>query len=153
MTLTIGKRIANLRQQHNWTQQELADRAAISRVAVSHIEMGLSIPGERTIALLAGIFKLTPDNLVMDTTYPQAKAERLPLVVCSYTPLEVDLKLMENDLRWVEQLENPGERARKKHAVIQKWTQKLQSWSERCVDPHEKKLLLQAQKQLRFDQP
>src|SRR3954447_18468783 len=34
----LGKRVAALRAGLGWTQQDLADRLAISRVAVSHIE-------------------------------------------------------------------------------------------------------------------
>ena len=72
--------IARLRHELGWTQQELAERLAISRVAVSHLESGTSVPSERTITLLAGVFKLEPHELVADTGYPIAKAERLPVV-------------------------------------------------------------------------
>jgi transcriptional regulator with XRE-family HTH domain len=101
---TIGQRIARLRQQQGWTQQALAERIAVSRVAISHIEMDISIPGERTITLLAGLFKLAPFELVGGTTYPAAKAERLPHTVCSYTPLEMALALLHNDLAWLQRL-------------------------------------------------
>jgi transcriptional regulator with XRE-family HTH domain len=76
MVETIGKRIAFLRQKNNWTQASLASRLAMSRVAISHIEMDLTIPNERSITLMAGLFKLTPLELVDGTTYPKAKAER-----------------------------------------------------------------------------
>ena len=39
----IGKRIARLRTARGWTQQYLAERLAMSRVAISHIELALSI--------------------------------------------------------------------------------------------------------------
>src|SRR5690606_3998637 len=45
----LGQRIARLRAQRGWTQQELAERLAASRVAVSHFEMGLAMPSERTV--------------------------------------------------------------------------------------------------------
>ncbi|MFM7678582.1 MAG: helix-turn-helix domain-containing protein, partial [Roseiflexaceae bacterium] len=57
---SLGKRIATLRMQRGWTQERLAERLAVSRVAVSHIEMGLSVPSERTVVLLAGIFQCEP---------------------------------------------------------------------------------------------
>ena len=57
MVETIGKRIAYLRQKNNWTQQSLANRLAMSRVAISHIEMDLTIPSERSITLMAGIIQ------------------------------------------------------------------------------------------------
>lgn len=57
----------------------------------------MSTPGERTIALLAGLFKLEPHELVAGTSYPSAKAERLPVVVCRYTEVELQLRLLELD--------------------------------------------------------
>ncbi|MGE0795797.1 MAG: helix-turn-helix transcriptional regulator [Acidimicrobiia bacterium] len=52
----LGRRIAERRAVLGWTQSDLADRLGISRVAVSHLEAGMSQPGERTVALLAGVF-------------------------------------------------------------------------------------------------
>ena len=45
----LGRRVAALRADRGWTQQQLADRLAVSRVAVSHLESGLTDPGERTL--------------------------------------------------------------------------------------------------------
>ena len=58
----LGRRIADLRAKLGWTQQDLADRLGVSRVAVSHLEAGMSIPGERTVALLAGVFRSSPTS-------------------------------------------------------------------------------------------
>jgi transcriptional regulator with XRE-family HTH domain len=142
---TIGKRIARLRQMNRWTQEALAARLAISRVAVSHIEMDLSIPSERTIALLAGLFKLSPHELVTGTTYPQAKAERLPPVTCQYTPLEQDLALLQNDAAWLERLlilPIDGSECRRLRAELQrKWQARLEFWSEAQLDEREKEIL------------
>ena len=78
-----------------WTQAELAERVGISRVAVSHLEAGISTPGERTVALLAGVFKVEPHELVAGTDYPAAKAERLPVVAARYTEVEHQLALLD----------------------------------------------------------
>ena len=94
----LGRRIADLRAKLGWTQQELADRIGISRVALSHVEAGMSDPGERTVTLLAGVFKVEPHELVADTTYPRAKADRLPLVTARYTEVELQLALLDQDL-------------------------------------------------------
>src|SRR5688572_11380530 len=73
--INLGQRIAQLRAELGWTQQELAERLGISRVALSHIEaagmLRATTPGERTIALLAGLFKMEPHELVAGTNYPQ----------------------------------------------------------------------------------
>jgi transcriptional regulator with XRE-family HTH domain len=97
MEEALGRRVAALRTGLGWTQQELADRLAVSRVAVSHIEAGLRDPGERTVTLLAGLFKVEPWELVEGTSYPVAKAERLPAVVCRYTEVDLQLRLLEED--------------------------------------------------------
>ena len=98
ITEKLGRRIADLRAKLGWTQQELADRVGISRVALSHVEAGMSDPGERTVTLLAGVFKVEPHELVAGTTYPPAKADRLPLVAARHTEVELQLALLEQDL-------------------------------------------------------
>ncbi len=98
MSEHLGRRIARLRNDLGWTQRDLADRLGISRVAVSHLEAGMNTPGERTITLLAGVFKLEPHELVADTDYPRPKAERLPVVACRYTEVELQLRLFERDV-------------------------------------------------------
>lgn len=80
-----------LRAERGWTQAALGERLAMSRVAVSHLEMGLAMPSERTVVLLAGLFKREPRELVEGTNYPEARAERLPEVACRYTELELRL--------------------------------------------------------------
>ena len=94
----LGRRIAQLRGDLGWTQADLAERVGISRAALSHLEAGMSTPGERTLALLAGIFKMEPHELIAGTAYPVAKAERLPAVVARYTEVEMQLLLLERDV-------------------------------------------------------
>src|SRR5256885_16549860 len=86
----LARRIAKLRSELGWTQQELSDRLGMSRAAVSHLEGGLSGPSERTVTLLAGLFQLEPHELVDGSDYPTGKAERLPAVTARYT--EIDLQ-------------------------------------------------------------
>lgn len=100
----LGARLARLRTALGWTQQELADRIAVSRVAISHFEMGLQVPSERTIALLASVFKQEPRELVADTYYPPAKTDRLPAIVARYTVVESELQLLERDLDWLDRI-------------------------------------------------
>lgn len=98
MPENLGRRIARLRAAAGWTQTDLAARLAISRVAVSHLEAGLTVPSERTVTLLAGLFKLEPHELVSGTSYPRAKGERLPVTACRYTEVELQLRLLDADL-------------------------------------------------------
>src|SRR3546814_13310064 len=90
--------MAKLRAGLGGTQQDLADRVAVSRVALSHIESDISVPGERTVALLAGVFDLEPHDLVVDSTYPRAKADRLPLVVTSHTEVALQVRRLDQEI-------------------------------------------------------
>ena len=131
MDESLGRRIAEHRAKLGWTQQELADRVGISRVAVSHLEAGMSDPGERTIALLAGVFKVDPHELVEGTSYPRAKADRLPLVVARYTEVELQLELLANDLRWME-------RSGRDESVLAEWRSRLSALLDATHDPRER---------------
>ena len=95
---SLARRIAKLRSELGWTQQELADRLGMSRAAVSHLEGGLSVPSERTVTLLAGVFRLEPHELVVSSDYPEGKAERLPVVAARYTEVDLQLRLFEAGL-------------------------------------------------------
>jgi transcriptional regulator with XRE-family HTH domain len=147
---SIGKRIARLRQALGWTQQSLSERLAISRVAISHIEMDLTIPSERTITLMAGLFKVAPDLLVAGTTYPEAKGERLPLVVCCYTELELELALLDNDIEWLFLLKGRSSFEYKEllARVWAKWIQKLDHWHRNSLDNREVESITAAQEKL-----
>lgn len=101
-TSSLATRLGVLRTRRGWTQQQLADRLGISRVAVSHLEAGINSPDARTVTLLAGVFGCEPHELVAGTDYPAAKADRLPLVVARHTEVEHQVALMEADLAWVE---------------------------------------------------
>ena len=133
----LGRRIADHRAKLGWTQQELADRLGISRVAVSHLEAGMTDPGERTVALLAGVFKLEPHELVAGTNYPQAKAERLPVVVPRYTEVELQLRLLELD---EERGLDPARRA--------DWDERLRLLAKGAHDLRESAMLDDARRRL-----
>jgi transcriptional regulator with XRE-family HTH domain len=132
----LGRRIADLRAKRGWTQVDLASRLGVSRTAVSHAEAGLSIPGERTVALLAGLFGMEPHELVAGTDYPSAKAERLPVVVARHTEVEHQLALLERDLEWVEPL------------LRSEWVARLRALLADSHDPAERARLTEALRRL-----
>jgi transcriptional regulator with XRE-family HTH domain len=139
----LGRRIAAHRGKLGWTQQELADRLAISRVAVSHLEAGMSAPGERTVALLAGIFKVTPLELVAGTDYPAAKTERLPLVVAHHTEVELQLALFDRDVTWFEHAE-PQHAER----VLDEWQVRFSYLLDGALDRREREVVFDAQRRV-----
>jgi len=128
---SLGDRIGKHRTELGWTQAELAERVGISRVALSHIESGISTPGERTVALLAGVFKVEPHELVARTDYPPAKAERLPLVAARYTEVEHQLALLDARLAATS---NERERV----DVMTEARDRLLSLLQRTSDPRER---------------
>ena len=142
MVERLGSRIAQLRTDRGLTQAELADRVGISRVALSHIETARSIPGERTIALLAGLFRCEPHELVDGTDYPPSKAERLPTVVARYTEVEHQLGVLEAQLSTLAcALPEPSRPARE---LAARWRPVLQQLLEGATDPGERRLLRDA---------
>jgi transcriptional regulator with XRE-family HTH domain len=144
-TETLGQRIARLRARRGWTQEDLAERLAASRVAVSHFEMGLALPSERTVVLLAGLFKQEPHELVAGTSYPAAKAERLPAVVCRYTEIELQVALLRNDLEWVERV---GGGALTDERIAE-WRVKIEVLSQSAYDEGERAMLTEAGERIR----
>jgi len=142
MLESIGKRLAFLRQKNGWTQQRLADRLAMSRVAISHMEMDLTIPSERSVTLMAGVFKISPAELVEGTTYPRAKAERLPEVTTIFTETELYLALLKNDAEWIDRLDNPNVKLESIRMVLDKWSLLLENWGNKIIDEHEKMIFL-----------
>ncbi len=56
--------ISNLRKQCNLTQNELAEKAFVTRQAVSKWESGESIPNTETLKLLSGLFDVSINTLL-----------------------------------------------------------------------------------------
>jgi len=139
----LGRRIADRRAVLGWTQSDLADRLGISRVAVSHLEAGMSQPGERTVALLAGVFKVEPRELVDGTDYPVGKAERLPLVAARYTEVELQLALLGRDLQWL------GEAAANPAVVLGDWAERLRALAAAAHDEREAAAVAEAADRVR----
>lgn len=104
----------------------------------------MSVAGERTVALLAGVFKLEPRDLVAGTDYPQAKADRLPPVVARYTEVEHQVALLEAELPLLAEL--PVGFARQRFRF---WELHLIALRNSVDDDNERALLREAIEQLR----
>jgi transcriptional regulator with XRE-family HTH domain len=141
---SLGRRIADFRAKLGVTQQELAERLAVSRTAISHLEAGMTVPGERTVVLLAGLFKVEPRELVAGTTYPMGKAERLPAVAARYTEVELVLALLDRDLVWLETTGGNDERR-----VLDEWEARLRALDVDALDQRERELVREARALIR----
>jgi transcriptional regulator with XRE-family HTH domain len=148
MPESLGDRIARLRVARGLTQQELAERIAVSRVAISHLEMGLQIPSERTVALLAGVFGCEPHELVAGTRYPDAKAERLPPVVARYTLIDRELLLLERDLDWLDRLAHLPQSNGLAYETLHGWLDRLARLIDGQPDRHAAQRLIAAQREV-----
>ena len=144
MAETFGARLGRLRVALGWTQQELADRIAVLRVAISHFEMELAVPSERTVALLASVFKQDPTDLVAGTYSPPGKAERLPAVVARYTEVEKELCLLERDLTWLDRLHDQ----RLVFDTYQRWLDRLDELETTAADKHERRTIAAGRKRV-----
>jgi transcriptional regulator with XRE-family HTH domain len=137
---SFGRRVGKLRAELGWTQAQLAARVAVSRVALSHIESDLTVPSERTVALLAGVFGCEPLDLVAGTKYPVAKAERLPPIVARHTEVAHQLAVLAAVLEVLERVPEP-ERARVIREVQDTWRPRLLALRARTLDPDERRRL------------
>jgi transcriptional regulator with XRE-family HTH domain len=63
-SIAFGKIIADLRQTAGFSQEELAERAAIHRTYVSQIERGLKSPTITMLFKLAAALETTPSKIL-----------------------------------------------------------------------------------------
>ena len=59
--MILAEKIALLRRQNGWSQEELADQLNVSRQAVSKWEGGTSIPDLDKILKLSALFEVSTD--------------------------------------------------------------------------------------------
>ena len=57
--MTMGEKIALLRRQRAWSQEELAEKLGVSRQSVSKWESGGSIPDLERVVRLAELFDVS----------------------------------------------------------------------------------------------
>ena len=76
--MKLNEKIHLLRKQNNMTQEQLAERLAVTRQTVSKWELSESEPNVAYIVQLSKIFQVTTDYLLKDTpnTLPPASSGR-----------------------------------------------------------------------------
>lgn len=65
--VTIGLTVRQLREQHGWSQEALAERADLNRSYVGELERGKAIPSVLTLKKLAGALDLSLTSLMAHT--------------------------------------------------------------------------------------
>ena len=63
--ISVGKQIANLRNQNGLTQEELAEKLGITAQAISKWENGHTLPETVLLPLLARLFNCSIDSILM----------------------------------------------------------------------------------------
>ena len=64
MTLELGNRLAAMRKEKGYSQEELAEKLGVSRQAVSKWERGEASPDTDNLIALASLYGVTLDELV-----------------------------------------------------------------------------------------
>ncbi len=62
--LNIGERITQLRKQHNISQEELANRAQVSRTIIGNYERNANTPSIEVLIKLARVFNVSVDYMI-----------------------------------------------------------------------------------------
>lgn len=75
----IGKRIKEIREINNLTQDELAERADLSKVFIAYIEIGKRKPSLESIVKISQALDTSIDNILMGNTVPTDKDYQLDL--------------------------------------------------------------------------
>lgn len=82
MDPAVQNRVRELRQARNWTQEDLAARAGVSRQSINSIERDRYIPSLPLALLLARIFQVPTDQIFTlppdpSSSNPASTAEHL----------------------------------------------------------------------------
>lgn len=82
--MTLSEKITYYRKSRGWSQEDLAEQLDVSRQSVSKWESAASVPELDKIILLAKIFEVRTDDLLLDSqeaAIPEASVEAPPEVL------------------------------------------------------------------------
>ena len=78
--MTLGEKLAKLRREKNYTQEQLAELLGVSRQAVSKWESDSAYPETEKLIRLAKLYGCSLDELLLDRpAQPPREAERSSL--------------------------------------------------------------------------
>ncbi len=75
----IGKRIKETREINNLTQEELAEKADLSKVFIAYIEIGKRKPSLESIVKISQALNSSIDNILIGNTTPNDNDYQLDL--------------------------------------------------------------------------
>ena len=99
--MDFGEKLKDIRKKEGMSQEQLAEKIGVSRQAITKWETGRGLPDVENMVILAEIFKMTLDELVLQEKKLQEKkaAERRLLLLKSrrHLPAKTEkLSLAEN---------------------------------------------------------
>lgn len=71
--MKIADKIKQLRQQNNFTQEELAKKLMVSRQAISKWETGNSLPDIENLLNISNLFEISLDELIKNDIHIEKK--------------------------------------------------------------------------------
>ena len=83
--MKLSEKIVYYRKRAGLNQEALADKLGVSRQAVSKWETGEAVPELNKVVLLAKVFGVTTDELLLDEAEEEAAAEEAPGPAPAYT--------------------------------------------------------------------
>ena len=87
--MKFADKILDLRKKSGLTQEELAEKLAVSRQAISRWEMGLAVPDASNLLQISQLFKVTVDYLINDD---YSRDEDIPIVKSKEESLSREMK-------------------------------------------------------------
>lgn len=75
MDPTVHNRVRQLRQARNWTQEQLATEARVSRQSMNSIERGRYVPSLPLALVLAQVFATPVEQLFSLSPFPETNPE------------------------------------------------------------------------------
>lgn len=64
IAIYFGRVVKQLREEHRYSQEALADRASLNRTYLGEVERGVAVPSLATIAKIASAFNLSASELI-----------------------------------------------------------------------------------------
>lgn len=67
--MALAEKLLNLRTQHGYSQEALAEKLNVSRQAISKWELGTALPDTDRVVAISNFFEVSTDYLLKDSIY------------------------------------------------------------------------------------
>jgi len=95
----ISRRLKNLREERNFTQEELAERLGISRQSIISVERGRCLPSLPLALRISEIFQKSLEDLFLEEHHEKGGVRSMPRQLMPWTPFG-DIDRIFEDEEW-----------------------------------------------------